>query len=219
MLTFPPLGVNLRALSARVFIMNKVNTLSAFTTASVCLTSSSIPLALKVVRFLPIISNKSLSLKLPTLILSRPSLSFIHCVSKVLLSLICSVSSSIYCLRKCLTSSSSVLVFSIRTSFIIRSINGNMLVASEIRALCSRFSFSLSATLIRHISVRSRISSYFSCCSAKSLALSLLQFFNGVSKRIVSSSLFRFLYNLLKIHNREIRTTIITTTTTRRVFN
>ena len=43
MLTEPPEGVNLRALSAKVFTMKSVKALSAFTRASLCAKRSSSP--------------------------------------------------------------------------------------------------------------------------------------------------------------------------------
>ena len=57
--TLPPSGVNLRALSANVFIMKSVSMRSALSVADVGLTTRSTPLAAKVFLFLEMMSKSS----------------------------------------------------------------------------------------------------------------------------------------------------------------
>ncbi|CUQ58031.1 Uncharacterised protein [Segatella copri] len=72
MVTFPPSGVNLRALSAMVLIMKSVRMRSALTTASVGSTSSFTPCIWKLILPLLTISKSCWSGKLSIRRLSEP---------------------------------------------------------------------------------------------------------------------------------------------------
>ena len=81
MATIPPCGVNLRALSASVFSMNSVSTLSAFTTASVSPTASLTPFMRKLASLFATIANSGANWKVSMRRLSCPVFICIHSVS------------------------------------------------------------------------------------------------------------------------------------------
>ena len=72
MVTVPPAGVNLRALSARVFTMNSVSTRSAFTSAVVGTTLSVMPFSVKPIWLLPTMLNRSFRGKVSMCRLTSP---------------------------------------------------------------------------------------------------------------------------------------------------
>ena len=138
---FPPSGVYLRAFSASVLIINRVNARSAFTVTTVGSISKVCFFISKARRPFPTSSNNSLRLNISIFKLSVPCFILIQRARISLYSLIVVTNSSIYWYFSFLIFSSSIYPRSVNlcTSFRIRSIYGLIPFTIAIQAFFIKF--------------------------------------------------------------------------------
>ena len=135
----PPEGVNLRALSVMVFIMNNVIVRSAFTTASVGFMSSVMPRIRYSMADFASTANSSSMQKLSICIMKSPLLSFIQSVSRPLYNSIVLRHSCTYSVSSFTSDGASTLCAIFSTSRFMRFIRGMTLEAKNTFARCSMF--------------------------------------------------------------------------------